>query len=92
MNFFKVRGRISGIAGILFVALSQFALAGNFYSVTISGAFSGIAMIGAAAVILQTRVFNRRLGWVGVNKWCCSNQWNGSNCREHQTQMRHASK
>jgi hypothetical protein len=46
--------------------VSQFGLASYFYAVTISGVFAGIAMIGAAIIILKTGVFKRWLGWVGL--------------------------
>jgi hypothetical protein len=45
--------------------LSQFGMASNFYSYTVSGAYSGIAMIGAAIIIFKTGVFKRWLGWAG---------------------------
>ncbi len=46
--------------------LSQFCMASNFYSYTVSGAYGGIAMIGAAIIIFKTGVFKRWLGWSGL--------------------------
>ncbi len=46
--------------------VSQFGLASNFYSFTVSGAYGGIAMIGAAVIILKTGVFRQWIGWVGL--------------------------
>jgi hypothetical protein len=46
--------------------VSQFGLASYFYAITVSGVFAGIAMIGAAIIILKTGVFKRWLGWVGL--------------------------
>lgn len=45
---------------------SQFGLASNFYAYVVSGAYAGIAMIGAAIVILKTGIFKRWLGWAGL--------------------------
>lgn len=45
---------------------APFGLAANFYAYVVSGAFGGIAMIGAAVVILKTAVFRRWLGWAGL--------------------------
>jgi hypothetical protein len=41
----------------------KFALAANFYAYTVSGAYAGVALTGAAVVILRTGVFPRWLGW-----------------------------
>ncbi|GAB4317418.1 MAG: hypothetical protein Kow00127_09150 [Bacteroidales bacterium] len=46
--------------------LSQFGMASNFYAYKVSGAYGGIAMIGAAIIILKTGVFKRWLGWAGL--------------------------
>jgi hypothetical protein len=47
--------------------VARFAAASNFYAFVVSGALSGIAMIGASAVILRTGVFPRWLGWAGAS-------------------------
>lgn len=47
-------------------AVGKFALTANFYAFTVSGAYSGVAMIGAAGVILRAGVFARWLGWSGA--------------------------
>ena len=44
----------------------QFIDGSIFYAITVSGVFAGIAMIGAAIIILKTGVFKRWLGWVGL--------------------------
>ena len=44
---------------------AAFGAAGSFYAYVVSGALSGIVMIGAAVVILRTGVFWRWLGWAG---------------------------
>jgi hypothetical protein len=41
-------------------------MAANFYAFVVSGGLSGIAMLGAAVVILRTGVFGRWLGWSGA--------------------------
>ena len=46
--------------------VARFAIASNFYAFVVSGALSGIAMTGAALVILRTDVFPRWLGWAGA--------------------------
>lgn len=46
--------------------VARFAIAGNFYAFVVSGALTGIAMTGAALVILRTGVFPRWLGWAGA--------------------------
>lgn len=46
--------------------ISQFGLASYFYAISVSGVFAGIAMIGAAIIILKTSVFKRWLGWAGL--------------------------
>ena len=46
--------------------VTRFAAASNFYAFVVSGALSGVAMTGAAVVILRTGVFPRWLGWVGA--------------------------
>jgi hypothetical protein len=46
--------------------VARFSMASNFYAFVVSGALSGIAMTGAAIVILRTGVFPRWLGWVGA--------------------------
>ena len=45
---------------------AAFGAAGSFYAYVVSGALSGIVMVAAAIVILQTSVFSRWLGWAGV--------------------------
>jgi hypothetical protein len=45
---------------------AAFGTAGNFYAYVVSGALSGVAMIGAAVAILRTGVFGRWLGWAGA--------------------------
>lgn len=60
---------IMGIAllnGDASAELFQFAMASNFYAYTVSGAYGGIAMIGAAIIILKTGVFKRWLGWTSL--------------------------
>jgi hypothetical protein len=47
--------------------VARFAIASNFYAFVVSGALSGIAMTGAALVILRTDVFPRWLGWAGAS-------------------------
>jgi Domain of unknown function (DUF4386) len=46
--------------------VARFAIASNFYAFIVSGSLSGIAMTGAALVILKTGVFPRWLGWAGA--------------------------
>jgi hypothetical protein len=46
--------------------VARFAIASNFYAFIVSGALGGIAMTGAALVILKTGVFPRWLGWAGA--------------------------
>jgi hypothetical protein len=46
--------------------VAGFGAAGSLYAYIVSGALSGIVMIGAAVVILRTGVFSRWLGWSGV--------------------------
>jgi Domain of unknown function (DUF4386) len=46
--------------------VARFAIASNFYAFVVSGALTGIAMTGAALVILRTGVFPRWLGWAGA--------------------------
>ncbi|MBU0711033.1 DUF4386 family protein [bacterium] len=60
---------IMGIAllnGNASTEISQFGLASYFYAISVSGVFAGIAMIGAAIIILKTSVFKRWLGWAGL--------------------------
>lgn len=62
-------GFVMGIAllnGNASEELSQFCMASNFYSYTVSGAYAGIAMIGAAIIIFKTGIFKRWLGVVGL--------------------------
>lgn len=47
--------------------VAAFAAASHFYAFVVSGALSGIAMMGAAVVILRTAVFLRWLGWAGAS-------------------------
>jgi hypothetical protein len=46
--------------------VAAFAAVSHFYAFVVSGALSGIAMTGAAVVILRTGVFPRSLGWAGA--------------------------
>jgi len=46
--------------------VARFGAAGHFYAYVVSGALSGVVMIGAAVVILRTHVFSRWLGWAGA--------------------------
>ena len=46
---------------------AAFGAAGSFYAYVVSGALSGIVMIGAAVVIIRTGVFWRWLGWAGAS-------------------------
>lgn len=46
--------------------VTQFGIASNFYAYTVSGAYGGVAMIGASIIILRTGVFKRWLGWAGL--------------------------
>ena len=46
---------------------AAFGAAGSFYAYVVSGALSGIVMIGAAVVILRAGVFGRWLGWAAVS-------------------------
>ncbi len=46
--------------------VSKFGIASNFYVYTVSGAYAGIASIGAAIIMLKTGVFKRWLGWTGL--------------------------
>jgi hypothetical protein len=47
--------------------IAAFAAAANFYAYVVSGALSGVVMIGAAVVILRIGVFPRWLGWAGAS-------------------------
>lgn len=46
--------------------VAAFAAAANFHGLVVSGAFSGVALIGAARVILRTAVLWRWLGWTAA--------------------------
>lgn len=46
--------------------VARFGVAANFYAYIVSGALSGVIMLSAATVILQTGVFERWLGWSGA--------------------------
>jgi hypothetical protein len=46
--------------------IARFAMAANFYGFVVSGALSGIVMLGASVVIVRTGVFARWLGWSGA--------------------------
>jgi hypothetical protein len=46
--------------------VAAFGTASNFYAFVVSGALSGIVMIGAAVAILQTGIFSLWLGWAGA--------------------------
>jgi hypothetical protein len=43
--------------------IARFAIASNFYAYVVSGALSGIVVLGAAVVILRTSIFSRWVGW-----------------------------
>lgn len=44
----------------------EFAMAANFYAFVVSGAFAGVALVGAAAVMLRAATFARWLGWAAL--------------------------
>lgn len=46
--------------------VARFAITSSFYAFVVSGALTGIAMTGAALVILRTGVFPRFFGWAGA--------------------------
>ncbi|MGC9513931.1 MAG: hypothetical protein ACP5D8_09920 [Fidelibacterota bacterium] len=46
--------------------VARFGISANYYAYVVSGAYGGIAMIGAAVIILRTGVFGRWLGWTGL--------------------------
>jgi hypothetical protein len=46
--------------------VARFAAASTFYAFVVSGALSGIAMLGASVVVLRTGVLARWLGWSGA--------------------------
>jgi hypothetical protein len=46
--------------------IARFAIASNFYAYVVSGALSGIVVLGAAVVILRTSIFSRWVGWAGA--------------------------
>jgi hypothetical protein len=46
--------------------VAAFGAAASFYAFVVSGALSGVVMIGAGVVILRTLVFSQWLGWTGV--------------------------
>jgi hypothetical protein len=46
--------------------VAAFALTAFVYAYTVSGAYSGVAMIGAAVVIIRTSVLPRWLGWTAA--------------------------
>jgi hypothetical protein len=46
--------------------VARLSMASNFYAFVVSGALSGIAVTGAAVVILRTGVFPRWLGWAAA--------------------------
>lgn len=54
------------LGGSVSAEVSQFGAAANFYAYVVSGALSGVAMTGAAIVIIRTGVFWRWLGWAGL--------------------------
>lgn len=47
--------------------VAAFGTASNFYAFVVSGALTGIVMIGTAVVIVRTAVFPRWLGWAGAS-------------------------
>lgn len=46
--------------------VAMFATAAQHYAYVVAGAYGGVAMLGAAIVILRTGAFSRWLGWVGA--------------------------
>lgn len=46
--------------------VAVFAAAAQHYAYVVAGAYGGVAMLGAAIVILRTGIFWRWLGWVGA--------------------------
>ncbi|HDP68719.1 MAG TPA: hypothetical protein ENN20_09495 [Candidatus Marinimicrobia bacterium] len=54
------------IGGGLSAEVAPYGVAANFYAYTVSGAYGGVAMLGAAVIILRTAVFSRWLGWAGL--------------------------
>jgi hypothetical protein len=46
--------------------VAPFAAASSFYAYVVSGALSGIVMMGTTVVIFKTAVFSRWLGWAGA--------------------------
>ena len=46
--------------------VAAFGTASHFYAFVVSGALTGIVMIGTAVVIIRTGVFSRWLGWAGA--------------------------
>lgn len=46
--------------------LARFGIAANFYAHIVSGALTGLIMIGGAIAILRTGGFGRWLGWTGL--------------------------
>lgn len=45
---------------------AAFAMAANFYALTVSCALGGVTLLGAAWTIIRTLVFRRWLGWTGL--------------------------
>ncbi len=46
--------------------VASFGMAAHFYAYSVSGAFGGVAMTGAAVVILSSGVFPKWIGWIGL--------------------------
>lgn len=60
---------IIGVAlleGRLTPEIARYGTAAQFYAYVVSGAYSGVALLGSSWVILRTGVFRRWLGWVGI--------------------------
>jgi hypothetical protein len=54
------------LGGSVSPEVAAFGAAANFYAYVVSGALSGVVMLGAAVVIVRTGVFWRWLGWTGA--------------------------
>lgn len=54
------------MGGGLSAEAAPYGVAANFYAYTVSGAYGGVAMLGAAVIIRRTAVFSRWLGWAGL--------------------------
>ncbi len=63
-GMFIIGGALLG--GRVSPEVAAFGLAANFYGLVVSCALGGVAMLGAAVVILRTGVFWRGWGWMGT--------------------------